>query len=315
MNINFKNIKKKVFLAPMAGINDPAFRLMCQKQGAGITFTELISIDYIYSEKQKALKKIQRNNKEKNLGIQLFGKHPEKIKETIELLESRFDFFDLNAGCPAHKIVEQGAGVDLMKKPELLKKMLTQLINNTNKPVTLKYRLGINEKQENFLQIGRIAEDLGVEMITLHARYANQGYSGNANWKKIKELKQEINVYVTGNGDIKKSEDAQKMFQETNTDFVMIGRWALGNPWCFSQTNYFLKTKKYEKTETKTKILGFLEYLKETQNFDISFARKKIQAMHFTKGIEESSKVRTKIALSKNEEQIINTMNSFLDKE
>jgi tRNA-dihydrouridine synthase B len=192
--------------------------------------------------------------------------------------------------------------------------MLTQIINNTNKPVTIKFRLGMNKKIETFLEVGKLAEDLGVSMVTLHARYAEQGYSGSADWNKIKLLKESLNVPVVGNGDVSKPELALKMFEETNVDFLTVGRWAQGNPWCFSQINSFLKTKTYEEINPRTKILGFLEYLKEAQNYNIAFARKKMHAMQFTKGIIGGVELRRNIATAKTEEQIINTMNSFLRK-
>ncbi|MCC7574630.1 tRNA-dihydrouridine synthase [Candidatus Woesearchaeota archaeon] len=309
----FNKPRKQVFLAPLAGINDPAFRLMCEEQGANATFTELTSIDFLYSEKQEALKKILRAKKEKKVGLQLFGKNPEKIKEAMNYTEN-FDFIDFNAGCPANNIIGQEAGADLLSKPVLLKKMLQEIINNTNKPVTLKYRLGINKNNETYLKIGKMAEDLGVSMITLHARYADQGYSGIANWEKIKNLKEKINIPVTGNGDINKAEKAKDMFKETSCDHVMIGRWAMGNPWCFNQVKSYLEKNSYSTiTETK-KLKGFLKYVKEAKKYEVPLPRIRIQAMQFTKGIKKGAELRKNIATSKEEEQIINTITDFLIK-
>lgn len=311
----FKKIpKNKFFLAPLAGINDPAFREQCELKGAGLTFTELTSIDFIHSEQEKSLKEIQRAEKEKKVGLQLFGKHPEKIKDALNIVEDKFDFFDLNSGCPANNIIGQGAGAELMGKPNLLKKMLQEIINNTNKPVTLKYRLGINKHKENFLELGKMAEDLGISMITLHARYMNQRYAGTAKWDRIKKLKEKINIPITGNGDIKSPEDARRMLDKTNCDYTMIGRWARGNPWCFKQLNDYINKGKYKEITKKTKINGFLEYSKEAKKYDVPFARLKIQAMQYTKGINGSVNLRKKIAEAKNEEQIIKSMKNFIKK-
>ena len=311
----FKKLPRtKFFLAPIAGICDPSFRLMCEEQGAGLTFTELTSIDYIYSEQERALKDVQRHRDEKRVGLQLFGKHPEKIKNAMHIVEDKFDFFDLNAGCPANNIMGQGSGADLMGKPQLLLKMLSEIINNTNKPVTLKYRLGLNRHKENYLEIGRCAQDIGVSMITLHARHANQRYSGTAKWDRIKKLKETLNIPITGNGDIKSAEDAKKIIDETSCDYAMIGRWARGNPWCFKQINEYMKSGKYREIKPETKIKGFLKYVDDAKEFNVPFARLKIQAMQFTKGITKSTPLRIEISNAKCEEEIIKSMSAFIKK-
>jgi nifR3 family TIM-barrel protein len=304
----------KFFLAPLAGITDPAFRLMCERAGAGITYTELTSIDYIHSEQEKSLKTIERAKEERCVGLQLFGKYPNKIKDAMHIVEDKFNFFDLNAGCPANNIIGQGAGADLMQKPDLLLKMLSEIIKNTNKPVTLKYRLGINEKKENFLEIGKSAEDLGVSMITIHARYASQGYSGNANWKKITELKEKLNTPITGNGDIWRAEDGKRMLDETGCDYAMIGRFAMGNPKVFTQLNDYYKKGEYTKTTDEQKLRDYLTYFEEAKKYNTPFARLKIQAMQFTKGIKGGVNLRREIAHTKNDAQIIKSIKTFLEK-
>ncbi len=311
----FKKLpKNKYFLAPLAGINDPAFRLACQEQGAGLTYTELTSIDYIYSEKQKALNEIKKDTRERCVGLQLFGKKPEKIKETIELIDDKFEFYDFNSGCPANNILGQGAGGELMGNPKLLIEMLEKIIKHTNKPVTLKYRLGLNKHKENFLEIGKQAEDIGIDMITLHARHVNQRYSGTAKWDRIKKIKEKLNIPITGNGDIKKPEDAKKMMNNTKCDYTMIGRWARGNPYCFKQLIEYEKKGKYEEIKPATKLKGFLKYAQDAKEREVGFARIKIHAMQYTKGITGSVELRKKIAKSKNREQIIKSFKDFIKK-
>lgn len=306
--------QNKFFLAPLAGINDPAFRLMCEREGAGLTFTELLSIDYIYSEREKSFRDLQRHKDEGCVGLQLFGKYPGKIKDAMYLVEDKFDFFDLNAGCPATNIMGQGAGADLMGRPSVLFDMLSKIIGNTNKPVTLKYRLGLNKHKENFLSIGKRAEDLGVSMVTLHARHANQRYSGTAKWDRIKKLKEYLNIPVTGNGDISSPELARDMLDKTGCDYAMVGRWSRGNPWCFKQISEYMNTGKYSSIDPDIKIRGFLKYAKDAKQFNVSFARLKIQAMQFTKGVPSSTPLRLEIAGAKCEEEIIKSMNDFLEK-
>lgn len=313
MKFNFR-ADNKLFLAPLAGISDPAFRLLSQRMGAGFLISELTSVDFIYSQKQKALEKVERDLKEKNLGLQLFGKNPSKIGDAMSVVEDKFDFFDFNAGCPASNILEQGAGANLMSDPVLLEKMLSGIINCTNKPVTLKFRLGLNEKSESFLSVGKLAEDLGVSLVSLHARYASQGYGGFADWSKIKSLKDSLNIPVVGNGDVSSPLLAKQLFDSTGCDFVMVGRWAMGNPWCFSQINSFLSSGSYDVLDDASRIKGFFDYLSLSKKFNISFARKKIHAMHFTKNILGGKLLRSNIARACDEEQIINTLNDFLEK-
>lgn len=304
----------RFFLAPLAGINDPAFRLMCEREGAGLTYTELTSIDFIYSEKEKSLKEIPRAKEERCVGLQLFGKDPSKIKNAMHIVEDKFEFFDLNAGCPATNITGQGAGGDLLGKPALLEKMLSELINSTNKPVTLKYRIGLNKRKENFLEIGKKAQDLGVDMIALHARHVNQRYSGTAKWDRIKLLKEKLDIPVTGNGDITSPENARRMLEETKCDYAMIGRWTRGNPWCFRQINEYMKTGKYEEVPDKIKVKGFLTYANNVKEYNISFARLKIQAMQFTKGVRGGVELRKNISHAKTRDELIQSVNSFIKK-
>ena len=306
--------RNKFFLAPIAGVSDPAFRSLCDKFGAGLTFSELTSIDFIYAERDLSLKEILRGSDERCVGLQLFGKAPEKIPGALEVVGDRFDFFDFNAGCPASNIVGQGAGSDLLGNTSLLRGMLEKLVGSTNKPVTLKYRLGINKSKENFLEVGKMAEDLGVSMVTLHARHAVQRYSGSAKWDRIKFLKEKLDIPVTGNGDVRCPEDARRMLDSTGCDYVMIGRWARGNPFCFSQLLDFFDKGSYEEVSASERLSAFLDYAESSKEFGVGFSRVKIQAMQFCKGFSGSVSLRKKIAVSKSREQIIKSMESFLRK-
>lgn len=303
--------KSEVFLAPMAGITDSAFRIMCLKRGAGLVFTELTSIHAINAKQKKGEKELlefvsysKKEKKEGKVGIQLFGNEIKKTKEAAEIVSPYFDIIDFNIGCPAAHITAQMAGAALLQKPEHMEKLLSSLVSSTNKPVSIKLRSGVKKDDRLFLKIAKIGENAGVSMITLHPRTVEQGYSGVSDWKKIAELKSKVSCPVVGNGDIKKPEDTKRMFDETGCDYVMIGRAAAGNPEIFSQTNEFLKLEKYNETTEKEKRKNFFEYAKLAEEFNIKFSDIKNQAMYFSKGIVGGTEMRGRIAKTKNIEEI-----------
>ena len=243
----------KAFLAPMAGISDPACRLLCKEAGAGLVITELTSIHAILAKEKELSQKsesitnfIEFSEKERPVSVQLFGHDINTAVKAAQIVEPFFDIIDFNMGCPAPHITNTMAGAALLEKPEHVEKLFSKLVSAVNKPVTLKIRAGIsNDNCYLYKPIAKIAENCGVQMITLHARTLKQGYSGTANWQLIKELKDMVNIPVVGNGDIAKPEDAKRMIDETGCDYVMIGRAAMGNPYIFRQVNEYLETGSY----------------------------------------------------------------------
>jgi nifR3 family TIM-barrel protein len=297
----------QAFLAPMAGVSDPALRLQCKKLGAGLVVTEFTSIHSIIA-KEKQLKEnrktiqefIEYSEKERPLSVQLFGSDLVALEKAAKIVEPFFDIIDYNMGCPAPHITQQMAGGALLQETNLTREIFTTLVNAVKKPVTLKIRLGVTDASRYlFKDIAQIAEDEGIQMITLHPRTVKQGYSGDADWEMIKELKQISNIPIVGNGDITTPEDAKKMIDETNCDYVMIGRGAMGNPFLFEQINDYLKTGSYSHYSLKNKLDSFFEYLHLTKQYKIKFVNIKGQAMRFTKGMSGGSKIRSKITLSK----------------
>ncbi len=297
----------QAFLAPMAGVSDPALRLQCKKLGAGLVVTEFTSIHSIIA-KEKQLKEnrktiqefIEYSEKERPLSVQLFGSDLVALEKAAKIVEPFFDMIDYNMGCPAPHITQQMAGGALLQETNLTREIFTTLVNAVKKPVTLKIRLGVTDASRYlFKDIAQIAEDEGIQMITLHPRTVKQGYSGDADWEMIKELKQISNIPIVGNGDITTPEDAKKMIDETNCDYVMIGRGAMGNPFLFEQINDYLKTGSYSHYSLKNKLDSFFEYLHLTKQYKIKFVNIKGQAMRFTKGMSGGSKIRSKITLSK----------------
>lgn len=306
------NFSSKAFLAPMAGVSDPALRIQCKKKGAGLVVTEFTSIHSIIA-KEKQLKEnkktiqefIEFSDFERPLSVQLFGSDLYALEKAARIVEPFFDIIDYNMGCPAPHITQQMAGGALLQEVNLTKQIFSTLKNAVKKPVTLKIRSGItNASRYLFKEIAQIAEDEGIEMITLHPRTVSQGYSGKSDWKMIKELKEISNIPIVGNGDILTPEDAKLMLDETDCDYVMIGRGAMGNPFLFEQINDFLKTGSYQEYSFKDRLDAFFEYLDLTNDFKIKFANIKGQAMRFTKGMVGGTKLRAKISMSKNLEEL-----------
>ena len=301
----------------MAGVSDPALRLQCKNMGAGLVVTEFTSIHSIIA-KDKQLAKNQQtiqefvefSEKERPLSIQLFGSDLTALEKAAKIVEPFFDIIDYNMGCPAPHITKQMAGGALLQEINLTKKILNTLTKAVNKPITLKIRSGVNDNTKHlFKEIANVAEDVGIEMITLHPRTVSQGYSGKSDWNLIKELKEISNIPIVGNGDITTPEDAKLMIDHTGCDYVMIGRGAMGNPFLFEQINDYLKTGSYREYSFQDRLNAFFDYLNLTKNYKIKFTHIKSQAIRFTRGIVGGTKIRTKISLSKNLDELTKIMN------
>jgi nifR3 family TIM-barrel protein len=295
----------RAFLAPMAGVSDAALRLVCKEMGAGLVVTELTSIHAILA-KEKQLNShnkqidefIEFSEKERPISIQLFGSDLVALQKAAKIVEPFFDMIDYNMGCPAPHITQQMAGSALLQNIDLTRKIFRTLTSSVKKPVTLKMRAGV-ENPNLFKDIARVAQQEGVKMITLHARTVKQGYSGRSDWGLIGELKNLVNIPVVGNGDITTPELAKQMIQQTGCDYVMIGRGAMGNPFLFKQINDYLSTGSYQNYHPKGHLAIFDKYVEYAVNYKIKFSSIKQQAMRFTKGLVDGSKLRPRIMLAK----------------
>lgn len=240
MQIGSLRIENPVFLAPMAGVTDYAFRLLCKEQGAGVVYSEFVSAQGIIRENSKTLNMITFSDVERPLGIQIFGDNPEVMSKAAKEIAHRFnpDIIDINYGCPVPKVTKKGAGSASLKDLFLMDDITAAVVEAVkDRPVTVKMRAGWDKNSIVIPEAGPRLESLGVSAITLHPRTANQKYTGKADWPLIKALKESVNIPVIGNGDIKSPEDAANMFRETGCDAIMIGRASLGNPWIFKQIN------------------------------------------------------------------------------
>ena len=226
--------KKGALLAPLAGISNLPFRLIARAQGCALAYTEMISSNGLVRKTEKTYEYLKTSAEDRPLGVQIFGADPEIMAEAARIVaDSGVDLIDINMGCPVKKVIKAGAGVILMKDPDLVARMIEAVKKAVKIPVTVKIRSGWNRSSINAVEIAQIAEDCGADAITVHPRTADQGYSGHADWKIIANVKKAVKIPVIGNGDIRQPQDAVRMLAETACDAVMVGRGALGNPWIF----------------------------------------------------------------------------------
>jgi len=318
----------------MADFTNIAFRTLCKEHGSALQYTELISCKSIIHKNNKTRKMLLVNKKEKPVFLQLFGSKPKDFSQAISIIENNpllnnFAGYDLNAGCSVPKAVKGKYGCYIMQFPVLVRDIIKEMKNSTKKPVTIKMRLGL--EKENFLEVAREAEKAGVNAICLHARLGKQGYGGKTNWKKIKKLKEQSKVPIIGNGDINNLEDYIKMKKETNCDFVMIGRSAIGNAFLFKQIKQFekqkskkivnnLKSKSMQLNKTvlerssKDIFLEGSRYIELAKDFSLGINDIRGYFIFLAKNFVGAKKLRNKFALSKTINEIENHFKDYFNK-
>lgn len=228
-------------LAPMAGVTDLPFRLLCREQGAGLVCMEMVSAKAIYYKNKNTEELMEIHPDERPVSLQLFGSDPYIISEMAKKIEDRpFDILDLNMGCPVPKVVNNGEGSALMKDPRLVEEIVAQTVKAIKKPVTVKIRKGFSEQTANAVEIAKIAECSGAAAVAVHGRTREQYYAGCADWDIIRQVKEAVSIPVIGNGDVTDGPSAKAMLLETGCDGIMIGRAARGNPWIFKEISRFL---------------------------------------------------------------------------
>lgn len=303
-------IKRNPFvLAPMDDVTDIAFRELAEELGASYSTTELTSVDALIRDKVPK-SRYQRGNLKHN-SVQLFGSKPEVFVKAANKVESDADAIDVNFGCPSACVNANDAGAILLKDPKNVGKIITKLVNEVDKPITAKIRLGY--KKTTYMEVAREVEDSGAEILAVHGRTAEQRYSGIANWDAIEEIHSKLNIPIIGNGDIKSEEDVEEKLGN-KCDALMIGRAAIGNPMIFKQLNHFYKTKSHLEFDRKTvqKEL-FIRYLDKLENYDVFRVERRIQrqAMWFMKGIEGAKELRKSIMQTKNVEKVKELVREF----
>lgn len=233
-----------LLLAPMEDVSDPPFRALCKEQGADVVYTEFISSEGLIRSAQKSVMKLDIFEKERPVGIQIFGANLDSMLQSVEIVESvKPDIIDINFGCPVKKVVSKGAGAGILKDIDLMVSLTKEMCKRTNLPITIKTRLGWDENSIKIVEVAERLQDVGAKAISIHGRTRAQMYKGNADWTQIREVKnnQRMFIPVFGNGDVNSPERARVMRDEYGLDGAMIGRASIGNPWFFKQVKQYLK--------------------------------------------------------------------------
>lgn len=308
---------KQIMLAPLAGVSDVGFRLIAEKYGADKTFTEMVSVNALYYDNKKTDDLLFISENEKNCNIQIFGSKPEIIekvvKDKINPIEKSKEI-SFNMGCPVAKITKNGEGSALMAKPKLVEEICKTLRKSTDKKINIKFRLGIDDKNLNYLEIGKIAQDAGIDYVILHARTKEQMYSGKANWNHIKILKENLSIPVIANGDIFCVEDFVKVIDKTKADGVMLARGAMGNPFLFKEIKDYINKGFYEKP-TSTQII---DQLIEQYKLELKYKKEKLVVTQmrkhlswYIKGLENSSKIRDLVNKLNTIEEVMDALEKY----
>ena len=239
-------IKNNIFLAPMAGISDMPFRILCKEKGAGLVYTEMVSSKGMFYEDKKTRQLMAIDDRERPVAVQIFGSDPKIMGEIAKEVSKDADIIDINMGCPAPKVTKNGEGSALLMKPDLIDQITKSVVENATVPVTIKIRKGWDDEHITAIEIAKIAEKNGVSAITIHGRTREQFYTGKADWEIIKKVKEAVSIPVIGNGDIVDGETAKQMLEETGCDAIMVGRASNGNPWIFEQIITYLETSQQQ---------------------------------------------------------------------
>lgn len=237
MQIGKVELDNNIFLAPMAGVTDIAFRGLCKEMGCGLVYSEMISAKALFYDSKNTKQMMDISSEEKPIAVQIFGKEPEVMAKACDYFNDNDDIciIDINMGCPAPKIVKNGEGSALMKEPKLAADIVKAVKKASSKPVTVKFRKGFDEKNISAVEFAKVLEEAGADALAVHGRTREQYYDGRADWDIIARVKEAVSIPVIGNGDVCSGKDAIDIVNKTNCDAIMVGRAALGNPWLFNQ--------------------------------------------------------------------------------
>ena len=317
LTIGNVTLDNPLILAPMAGVTDLPFRLLCKEQGAGLLCMEMVSAKAIYYRNKNTEQLMEIDERERPVSLQLFGSEPDLLAEIAAQIEERpFDILDFNMGCPVPKVVNNGEGSALMKNPKLVEEILSKMVKATKKPVTVKFRRGFDEDHINAVEIAKIAESCGVAAVAVHGRTRQQYYSGKADWEIIRQVKEAVQIPVIGNGDLLCADDVVCMKEQTGCDGFMIGRGAQGNPWIFAQILHKLETgqdlPKPTIQEVAQMVLTHAHKQLEVKGEYTGIREIRKHAAWYTAGYKNSSKLRGKINEVETIEQLEALFEEFL---
>ena len=302
-------LENNIILAPMAGVTDLPFRLLCKEQGVGMTCTEMVSAKAISFHNKNTESLLEISEKERPVSLQLFGSDPDIISEVASYIEERpFDILDINMGCPVPKVAGNGEGSALMQNPKLVGEIIYKTARAIKKPVTVKIRKGFSEKNVNAVEIAKIAEANGAAAIAVHGRTREQYYSGKADWDIIRQVKEAVKIPVIGNGDVDSPQKAKELLEQTGCDGIMVGRGARGNPWIFREIKAYLEKGELiprpSKDEIKSMMLRHARMQIEYKGTYTGIREMRKHISWYTAGFPGSAKLRGAINLVETYEEL-----------
>ncbi|MEE0691825.1 MAG: tRNA dihydrouridine synthase DusB [Lachnospiraceae bacterium] len=309
MKIGTVTLDNNIILAPMAGVTDLPFRLLCKEQGVGMTCTEMVSAKAISFHNKNTEALLETAQQERPVSLQLFGSDPDIISEMAAYIEDRpFDILDINMGCPVPKVAGNGEGSALMRNPKLVAEIVKKTARATKKPVTVKIRKGFTQQEVNAVEIAKIAEASGAAAVAVHGRTREQYYSGQADWDIIRQVKEAVRIPVIGNGDIDSAKKAKQMLEETGCDAVMVGRAVRGNPWLFREIRSYLEDgtllERPSKDEVRAMMLRHARMQIEYKGEYIGIREMRKHISWYTAGYPGSAKLRGEINLVDSYEEL-----------
>lgn len=309
LQIGNVTLENNLILAPMAGVSDLPFRLLCREQGAGLVCMEMVSAKAILYKNRNTEELLTIDPKEHPVSLQLFGSDPDIISEIAKQIEERpFDILDLNMGCPVPKVVNNGDGSALMKNPRLAGEIIEKTARAIKKPLTVKIRKGFDDAHVNAVELAHIAQESGAAAVAVHGRTREQYYAGHADWDIIRQVKEAVSIPVIGNGDIRTPEDVAAMAEQTGCDGYMIARGAEGNPWIFRQILHYFDTGEHlarpDFSEVTEMLLRHAKMQIDCKGDYTGIREIRKHAAWYTAGYRNSSKLRGRINEVENYEQL-----------